>query len=453
MNIFKNLTSCPDFRTKLAASYESNSSIDDVENPKTTDIFVRLLYADCYITKIFYLLTILFIIIGTVLNLYSLNYFYKKKKRNSQNVYLFVLSLVDTITLHINFTLPMLRKIKIINVKFLNSIMICRLTGVLTEFFLIFPTWIVVLLTFECLTFIIWPSKRSLSYTQLRAKKWIFFLAIFVLILSLYRLLDLKGIDQLGVFSIFACDETRELYDKNGTREFLDIFRSLKLIIWTILPECLTFIMSLIIICQIKLVAKRMPLNQRRTCQSKYDRVTRIALLISILFFIFQTPTVIIIILDFIYRGTENTAVIVIIVLNKLTMIIYEISLSCKFFIYKQLFPSFTGILRTSFFQFTRQRISARLGRPVRDNVHYRSDRQTIHFSSHRQTITSRTSQSDSHSSNVEEHHSVLNNRRPQTNTNISRINREQQQPLNVVVTTANAEVHSSLSRKSDLFR
>ncbi|CAF3865882.1 unnamed protein product [Adineta steineri] len=197
-----------------------------------------------------------------------------------------------------------------------------------------------------------------------------------------------------------------------------------------------------------------MPLNQRRTCQSKYDRVTRIALLISILFFIFQTPTVIIIILDFIYRGTENTAVIVIIVLNKLTMILYEISLSCKFFIYKQLFPSFTGILCTSFFQFTRQRISARLGRPVRDNVHYRSDRQTIHFSSHRQTITSRTSQSDSHSSNVAEHHSVLNNRRPPTSsTNLPRINREQQQPLNVVVTTANAEVHSSLSRKSDLFR
>ena len=50
------------------------------------------------------------IVIGTILNLFSLYCFLKMNKRNSQNVYLSVLSLADTINLHMNFTFPLLRQ-------------------------------------------------------------------------------------------------------------------------------------------------------------------------------------------------------------------------------------------------------------------------------------------------------------------------------------------------------
>ncbi|CAF5225163.1 unnamed protein product, partial [Rotaria magnacalcarata] len=98
-------------------------------------------------------------------------------KRNSQNVYLSVLSLGDTINLQINFTLPMLRQNEAFDDYFRSSTVLCRITGVLAEFFLIFPTWIVVLLTMERLICISWPLKRRSSYTQTRAKISILILA------------------------------------------------------------------------------------------------------------------------------------------------------------------------------------------------------------------------------------------------------------------------------------
>ncbi|CAF0727972.1 unnamed protein product [Adineta steineri] len=453
MSIFeKILESCPVIEPQLNELCNSNSSGPNAESCKNIKVYVFLSNADCYISKVFYPLTVLFIIIGTVLNLYSLYCFTKINKRNSQNIYLSILSLVDTINLHINFALPMLRKIDPIDEGFRRLNLVCRLTGVFTEFFLIFPTWIVVLLTFERLIFIVRPSKRRSSYTQLRAKISILFLAIVVLSLCLYRLKDLKGIDQLSVFSILACDTDDESSEKNGKRQLYDKLRYMNLIIWTILPEFLTLIMSLIIIYRIKLVARRMQSDHSRACQTKYNQATRIVLLISILFLIFQTPTGIMITLDFIYgKNKRTTGIIMILVSNKLTMILYEINLSCKFFIYKQTFRNFKGILCTSFFQFTRRPNSAKLGRPVLENVHHCSNHQKVHFSSYKQSITSRASQSDSYSKSAEEYHYILNNRHPRTNsTNISKLNREQK-PLNVVMTKANAEAHISLSRRADL--
>ncbi|CAF1277207.1 unnamed protein product [Adineta steineri] len=450
MSIFENiLESCPVIEPQLNALCNSDSLGLNDEPCKNIKFYVFLSNADCYIRKIFYPLTVLFIIIGTVLNLYSLYCFLKIKKRNSQNVYLSVLSLVDTVNLHINFTLPILRTIDIIDEEFRRLNLLCRLTGVLTEFFLIFPTWIVILLTFERLIFIIRPSKRPLTYTQLRAKISILFLALFVLLLSLYRLKDLEGIDQLSVFSILPCDLDDELDRK---RESYDKLRYMNLIIWTILPECLTFLMSLIIIYQIKLVARKMQSDHSRACQPKYNQATRIALLISILFPIFHAPTVIMITLDFIYRSNPRTpGIIMILVTNKLTMIFYEISLSCKYFIYKQTFRNSNGILCTSFFQFTRRQNSARLGQPVLENTNQCSNHQKIRFSSYKQTIASRASQSDSYSNNAKEYHSISNNHHPRTNsTNLSRTNREKK-TLNAVVIETTAEVHIPLSR-SDVF-
>jgi len=73
-------------------------------------------------------------VIGTILNLFSLDYFLKMSKRNSQNIYLSVLSLSDTIDLHMNFTLPMLRQSTTFDNYFRNSTILCHLTGVLIEF-------------------------------------------------------------------------------------------------------------------------------------------------------------------------------------------------------------------------------------------------------------------------------------------------------------------------------
>jgi hypothetical protein len=203
-------------------------------------------------------------------------------KRNSQNVYLSVLSLVDTINLHINFTLPMLRRYENFDDFFRYSKILCRFSGVLTEFFLIFPTWIVVLLTFERLICISWPLKRGSSYTQTRAKISIVILAIIVLLLSLYRLVDLKGIDQVSVFSVAAC---------NGTDKSLTHMRNFNLMIWTIVPECLTLIISLIIIYQIRLATQQFEQGQSKARQIKYNQATKTVLLISILFLVFNTPT------------------------------------------------------------------------------------------------------------------------------------------------------------------
>jgi len=203
-------------------------------------------------------------------------------KRNPQNVYLSVLSLVDTINLHINFTLPMLRRYEKFDEYFRHWEMLCRVTGVLTEFFLIYPTWIVVLLTMERLIFISWPLSRRSSYAQIRPKISIVILAIFVIGLSLYRFVDLKGIDQISVFSVVAC---------NGSHKQIVFMRNLNLMIWTILPECLTLIMSLIIIYQIKLASQHFERTHSKACQLKYNQATKTVLLIAILFLIFHTPT------------------------------------------------------------------------------------------------------------------------------------------------------------------
>ena len=246
------------------------------------DTVILFLIANCHITKVFYPLTGILIVIGTILNLFSLYCFLKMNKRNSQNVYLSVLSLVDTINLHINFTLPMLRRFGTFDDAFRSLGILCRLTGVLTEFFLIFPTWIVVLLTFERLIFILWPLKRRSSFTQTRAKLSIIFLALVVLLLSFYRIFDLKGIDQVSVFAVPAC---------NGTHQPLTMIRNFNLMIWTIIPQCLTLIMSLIIVYQIRLATRQLEQDQSKSRQSKYNQATKTVLLISILFLIFNTPT------------------------------------------------------------------------------------------------------------------------------------------------------------------
>lgn len=262
---------------------------EDAPPPELLDcdliIFVyRWILVDCYIQRLFFPTAASLVFIGTVLNLFSLYCFLKMNKRNSQNVYLSALSLGDTINLHVNFTIPLLRQIEVIDNYFQYIPIICRINGFLTEFFLIFPTWIVVLLTCERLICILWPLKCYSLYTHKRAKISIFILALVVMCLSFYRFYDVKGIDQASVFAITACDVT------NGSIT-LPVIRHLNLTIWAILPECLTLIMNLVIIYNIKLATQKFEPFYSKARQTKYNQATKTVLLISILFLIFHTPT------------------------------------------------------------------------------------------------------------------------------------------------------------------
>jgi hypothetical protein len=259
----------------------SDSSANNIEKCKNVE-FYTFLKVDCYAKLIFYPLTTIFIVIGTVLNLLSLYCLFKMSKRNPQNIYLFVLSLGDTINLHINFAFPMLRHIERLDNLYRSLTLLCRFTGVLTEFFFIFPTWIIVLLIFERLTSISDSTKLPLPNRKTRAKIYIIVLVAIVLGLSLYRLLDLKGIDQVSVFSIAAC---------NGTDISVDFMRNINLIMWTILPTCLTLIMSLMMMYRIQSMPKRLKTNPSKTRQWQYNQATRTVLRISILFLLFHTPT------------------------------------------------------------------------------------------------------------------------------------------------------------------
>lgn len=275
-------TSCSYKDYSLLRTFCSNNTSNDTDECRYIDTLIVFLFADCHITRVFYPLTGILIVLGTILNLFSLYCFLKMNKRNSQNVYLSVLSLGDTINLHVNFTLPMLRRFGRFDDFFRSLKILCRLTGVFTEFFLIFPTWIVVLLTFERLICILWPLKRRSSYSQTQAKLFITALAIVIFFLSFYRIFDLKGIDQVSVFAVPAC---------NGSHYSITIMRNFNLLIWTIIPECLTLILSLMIVYQIKLATQQLGQEQSKGRQAKYNQATKTVLLISILFLVFHTPT------------------------------------------------------------------------------------------------------------------------------------------------------------------
>jgi succinate dehydrogenase hydrophobic anchor subunit len=255
-------------------------------------------------------------------------------KRNSQNVYLSALSLGDTINLQINFTIPLLRQISRIDEIFENYIILCKINGFLTEFFLIYQTWIIVLLTFERSICILWPLKCYSLYTHKRAKVSIFILALIVMCLSFYRFYDVKGIDQTSVFAITACDR-----DSHVSYPFIQF---LNLTVWAILPEVLTLIMNLFIIYHIKLATQKFEPFYSKARQTKYNQATKTVLLISVLFLICHTPTGILIIVNLLISKDERTiGLMMVLVLRKLTVILYEISLCCKFFIYNQTFRNF----------------------------------------------------------------------------------------------------------------
>jgi hypothetical protein len=325
--------SLSDFGLIYNKNYCRDNSENNTEVCENFQTIIFIMTANYYTNKVFYPLTAFLVLIGTILNLYCLYYFFKITRRNSQNIYLSTISISDTIDLHINFTLPILRQSAIFDDYFRNSIRLCRFTGVLTEFFLIFSTWMIMLLIIERLIYISRPVKSPSSHAQKRAKISILILAIIVALLSLYRLFDLNGIDQISVFSVLVC---------SGSHKSLTIIRNFNLMIWITIPNLFTLIMCLMMIHSIQSAAEKSRINHLKTRRFKYNRTTRIVLFISILTLILHTPIGIVNALDVIYGHNEGILIfLTIFLLRKLTLILYQISLCCKFFIYNQIFRDF----------------------------------------------------------------------------------------------------------------
>lgn len=299
-----------------------------------------------YTNKAFYPLTISLVIIGTILNLYCLFYFLQIQRRNCQNIYLSALSISDTIDLHLNITLPVLRQLPSFDDYFRHSFKICRLIGVLNEFFLIFPTWILILIIIERLRNLLQSIKTSATH----AKRSLIFLSILVTMLSLYRFVDLKGIDQISVFSVVAC---------SGTHRSLMIIRNFNLIIWIMVPNCSTLIMCFLIV-----YSNKFKTHQNPSQSSKYHRTTKIVLFLSILTVVCHTPIGksfhccdtelidclfwigILHALDMIYSRHEEIYIfLTIILVRKLSFILYQISLCSKFLIYNKMFADFKYVM------------------------------------------------------------------------------------------------------------
>lgn len=105
-------------------------------------------------------------------------------------------------------------------------------------------------------------------------------------------------------------------------------------------------------------------------------------------------------------------------------------------------------------FRFTRRENSAKIGRPILDNMDQSAQYRIIHFGSKKQSITSPASQTDSLVKNVEEHHSITKTYPQRTrSTSLSRLNHDQHKPLTVIMNKANETIYTSLSRTPDLLK
>ncbi|CAF0898338.1 unnamed protein product [Adineta steineri] len=418
--------------------FDAHNSSNIIDVPEIIKIARIIIKVNDYISPLFYRVAIIPIIIGTILNCLSTYCFAKMYKRSSQNIYLLVLSICDTINLHLNFTLPLLRQYDTFDSYFRHMNKICLFNDVLTEFFLIFPAWILVLLAIDRLIHILSPSKRHLSNSKRQAKISIIILILIVICLSLYRLFDVKGIDQFSVFAIVACN--------NGQDSSFALLRYINLMMWTIFPICFTLTISLIIIYQIKISTQKHNSNHSTAhCTLKCNQSTKITIFISILFpTFFDIPTAIITGLEIFYEYKKEPLYMIIMqVAKKLPMLLYEISLSCKFFVYIIVFQQFRKVLYLLFHRLARRRHSFELDRHSYVYVDNGFRRRTIRFRSNKQSITFSESHSNSYTRSVEQHQNNFNNR--YQSTSISRIHQEYPS-LAITVADSNEDLFMSSS-------
>ncbi|CAF4324000.1 unnamed protein product, partial [Adineta steineri] len=156
---------------------------------------------------------------------------------------------------------------------------------------------------------------------------------------------------------------------------------------WTIFPICFTLTISLIIIYQIKISTQKHNSNHSTAhCTLKCNQSTKITIFISILFpTFFDIPTAIITGLEIFYEYKKEPLYMIIMqVAKKLPMLLYEISLSCKFFVYIIVFQQFRKVLYLLFHRLARRRHSSELDRHSYVYVDNGFRRRTIRFRSNK---------------------------------------------------------------------
>lgn len=291
------------------------------------------------------------IIFGTIFNALSFGCFYKMKKRNSQNIYLGALSLAEMFNTHINILVPLLTRLadyKNFSLQqFLHNFSLslfkndysvnlynlaCMLNGYLVEVCLLFPVWIMVVLSVERFFCVIWPLKKNLLSTRKNSKVVLFFLLFTICTWSLFKF-KTAGVETYSTF---------EKFPHGGRRTItLPIFVNISTILWAIVPEFLTLILNLLIIKKIKITTK---INKRfypAEHSKKITQATRVVILLSIMFIVLISPTGVLIILDIFFNKNVSFEFLVnvkralnFMLARKFVIMFYETNLVINFFIY-----------------------------------------------------------------------------------------------------------------------
>jgi hypothetical protein len=290
--------------------------------------------------KILGIYTVIIIILGTIFNIINFAYFYRVKKRNSQNVYLSALSLAELFNIHINILIPFVQHR--IFYKLDKPKWLCILEGYLIEVFLFLPNWIVVVLVTERFLSITWPLRKNVISTTKNARSVLICLLITVLSWSLFKL-KTAGVENDSIFT------NRYKYNESILCRKIELpnLVHFSIILWAVVPGFLSFIINLLIIKKIKLKTntnkQHYPINRIR----KVTHATRLVLVISILFIILTSPAGFILIADKLINFKANLMidpinpynqtfvnVLIVLILKNYAHMLYEMNMIINFPIY-----------------------------------------------------------------------------------------------------------------------
>jgi hypothetical protein len=321
---------------EMSANQSSNLTVSDL-----VQYIEYLKYQVRISRKILGIYTVIIIILGTIFNIINFVYFYRIKKRNSQNVFLSALSLAELFNIHINIMIPF------IQYRFFESWKkrkewVCILEGYLIEVFLFLPNWIVVILVAERFLSIKWPLRKNVICTPHNARIILTCLLITILSWSLFKL-KTAGVENDSIFT------NRYNYNESGLCRKIEIpnLVHFSIILWAVVPGFISFILNMSIIKKIKLKTNKnkqhYPINQIR----RATQATRVVLIISILFIILTSPAGFMLIADKLINFNANLEiniqnpnnstyvnVLIVLILKNYAHMLYEMNMIINFPIY-----------------------------------------------------------------------------------------------------------------------
>ena len=209
--------------------------------------------------------------------------------------------------------------------------MLCYLNGYFVEVGLFLPVWIMVILAAERFMTIMHPFHLNIFGTRKKAKKILAILITIILIWSTYKF-KTGGIETQSTFlrhtDVKPC--------QNITLPMLVNFSTL---MWSLVPEILTFILNLFIIKKIKITTHPHKKFYSTSHCKKITQATRVVILLSIMFVALISPTGILIILNLILNSQkfniDNISnYLNLLIARKIVLVLYETNLIISFPIY-----------------------------------------------------------------------------------------------------------------------